>query len=161
MKPGKWIIGMIVGIAMLQGGSAYAANEPVVKATNKADFAAVAAAVRKEVAPGGRWEFTNASEKAQIDRDLSDMQSLFDKYGSVDQMDSASKMQLFNDQEAVNEILTKRDGDHLVCKDEAPLGSLIPKRTCRTYAQIERDRADAQESARLREAIPRAMPTGH
>lgn len=162
MNAGKRIIGMVVGVALLQTGSAFAGNDqPIVKAVNKTDFATVAAAIRQQVAPGGRWEYTNSSEKEQIDRDLNDMQSLFDKYGAVDQMDNASKMKLFNDQEAVNEILTKRDDDHLICKEEAPLGSLIPKRTCRTYGQIERDRREAQESARIRESIPRATPTGH
>lgn len=161
MKSSKWLIGLVFGIALLQTGSALAeSSKPVVSATNKEDFTAVAAAIRQQMAPGGRWEYTNGLEKEQINRDLNDMQSLFDKYGSVDQMDSASKMQLFNDQEAVNEILTKRDSNHLVCTREAPLGSLIPKRTCRTYGEIERERSDSQKFMRDRLATPQLRNGG-
>src|SRR5690348_3710884 len=123
MKLNKWIIGAIVGMALLQSGGALADSDKfVVKVENKDDFMAVAAAVRQQMAPGGRWEYANNMEKEQVNRDLNDMQSLFDKYGSTDKMDSNTKMQLVNDQEAVNEILTKRDDNHIVCTNEVPLG---------------------------------------
>ncbi|MDQ2971425.1 MAG: hypothetical protein ABIY40_05830 [Rhodanobacteraceae bacterium] len=145
MKPGKWLIGMVIGVAMLLTGSAFASNDKaVVKADNKDDFTAVAAAIRQQDGPGGRWEYMSRKERGDIDQRLNDMQSLFDKYGTVAKMDDASKTQLFNDQEAVNEILTKRDGDRLVCERETPTGSNIPKKVCRTYAEIQREHSDAQ-----------------
>jgi hypothetical protein len=44
--------------------------------------------------------------------------------------------------------------EKLICKRETPVGSTIPKRTCRTMAQIEQDRRDAQK---IRE---RVQPVG-
>ncbi|HET6912438.1 MAG TPA: hypothetical protein VFH71_03720 [Rhodanobacteraceae bacterium] len=145
MKIGKWLAGMILVVAALQAGIACAADsKPVVKATNKDDFAAVAAAIRQQIGPGGRWQYTSKSEKADIDSRLNDMQGLFDKFGTVDQMDQPAKQQLFSDQEAVNDILTRRDGNRMICENEIPTGSHIPKRVCRTYAQMRQDEQDAQ-----------------
>jgi hypothetical protein len=61
-------------------------------------------------------------------------------------MSQQDKIQLFNDQESVNSILQQRDGERVICKKEAPIGSHIPVTTCHTYAQ-EQDahRANAQQ----------------
>lgn len=146
MKLKAWLIGLTVGLALCQIGVVYAEDktEPVVKADNKDDFAVVAAAIRQQVAPGGRWEFVNRNENDTINRNLNDMQSLFDKFGTVDKMDDASKTQLFNDQESVNVILTKRDDKRLVCEQEIPVGSHLPVKACRTYGDIERERVGAR-----------------
>lgn len=145
MKIGKWLAGMILVVAALQAGIACAADsKPIVKATTKDDFTAVAAAIRQQIGPGGRWQYTSKSEKADVDSRLNDMQGLFDKFGTVDQMDQISKELLYNDQEAINDILTKRDGNRLICENETPTGSHIPKRVCRTYAQIRADEDAAQ-----------------
>lgn len=161
MKPGKWLMGLVVSFAMLQACSALAAEDKyVVKVSSKDDFMAVAAAIRQQITPGGRWEYTNKLEKEQIERNLNDMQALFDKYSTVDQMNDASKMQLVNDQESINEILTKRDDNHVVCTSEAPMGALIPQRTCRTYGEMERRRHDDQDEMRRRLATPQLRGGG-
>jgi hypothetical protein len=160
MKLSKWVLGLSV-LAITLAGNVYADTaEPVVKATNKDDFAAVAAAIRQQVAPGGRWEYTSRLEKEQINRYLDDMGALFAKYGTLDQMNEASKLQMVNDQEAVNEILTKRDDNHIVCQYEQPLGSLIPKKTCRTYGEIQRERDRAQHDMYQRLATPQLRGGG-
>jgi hypothetical protein len=38
--------------------------------------------------------------------------------------------------------------DKLICQTERPVGSNIPKRVCRTQAQIDREREAAQEKIR-------------
>lgn len=146
MRTKVWMIGWVAGLALLQMGVALAAKvQPMsVKADNKSDFEAVAAEVHKQMAPGGRFEFVTKSEASDLNAHLDDMQSLFDKYGTVGQMNDDSKLKLYNDQEAVNAILTRRDSDRLVCENSAPTGSLIPKKTCRTYGDIERARGDTQ-----------------
>lgn len=120
-------------------------TETVVKAQDKDDFAAVVAAVHKQMAPGGHWEYVDATERSEINAKFNDMQWLFDKYGSVDKMDEGSKARLYSDQEGVNSILTQRDSRRLICKSENPIGSIIPKRTCRTYGAIQKDRDNAQQ----------------
>ena len=43
---------------------------------------------------------------------------------------------------------TTHEESKLICEMERPVGSLIPKRVCRTQAQIDKERADAQDQMR-------------
>jgi hypothetical protein len=43
---------------------------------------------------------------------------------------------------------TAQDDSKLICEVERPVGSNIPKRVCRTQAQIDREREAAQEKMR-------------
>ncbi|MGH8154129.1 MAG: hypothetical protein ACREP0_02655 [Rhodanobacteraceae bacterium] len=123
-----------------------AANQPVVKADTKDNFEAVQAAIRKQMQPGGRWQYVDVKERATIDGNFADMQKLFDQYGSVDKMDTNAKMRLVNDQSSINAILTKKDGDKLICQSETPVGSHLPVRTCKTFAQVQAENRQAQQS---------------
>lgn len=146
MRMRSWLIGAMVGIALLQASAVYAyKTEVVVKADNKDDFTAVVAAVHQQMQPGGRYEFVDKRNREKIDASFTDMQSLFDKSGTVAQMNQDQKVQLFNDQETVNAILTHDDGNRLVCESVAPMGSHIPKTTCRTYRQVEMERRQTQD----------------
>ena len=154
MKFNMWMAGLLLGTVCLAPGLSRAgAAEAAIKADNKADFTAVVAAVKGEMVPGGRYEFVSGSERSAIDTSLTKMQSFFDKFGTVASMDKDTKFQLYVEQEDVNAILTRRDDRRLVCKSERPIGSLIPKRTCRTYGAVERDRQNAQEEM-IRKARP-------
>lgn len=144
MKLRLWLVGVVMGAALVQAGAVYAKTEVIVKAENKNDFTAVVAAVHQQMQQGGRYEFVDPGERQKIDASFADMQSLFDKYGTVAQMDQGAKVQLFNDQEAVNAILTRRDDKRLVCESVAPIGSHIPRTTCRTYREIELERMNTQ-----------------
>lgn len=172
MNTSKWAIAAVVGVALLQAGCATegtgnssmgaqaqpagpAEGKTVVDAKSKDDFAATAAAIRQQMGPGGHWQYASKLEKEKVDQRLNDMQSLFEQFGSVDRMDGATKTRLFNDQEAVNDILAKNDDRRLVCTSELPVGSHLPVKTCRTYGQIERDRQDAQRF--LNQATPQAV----
>lgn len=163
MKTSLWLVTIAVGAALaLQGcagngslmyanGAAPPAQGPsasdkaVVRADTKENFQAVVAAIQKQMAPGGRWQFVDQGERATIDGNFADMSRLYDQYGSVDKMSPTAKQQLLADQNTVNAILTKRDGDRLICKSEVPVGSHLPIRTCRTYAQIELEQRNAQQ----------------
>jgi len=132
------VAGAVMWILLLQSMAAYADDiKVIVKAENKEDFTTVVAAVHQQMAPGGRYEYVNKDERVKVEAALGDMQSLFDKYGTVQQMDQGAKVQLFNDQELVNTTLTRRDGDRRICESVAPMGSHIPKTVCRTYREIE------------------------
>jgi uncharacterized protein YlbG (UPF0298 family) len=145
MKMHVWLAGMVLGLMSFPWGAACASKvQPVVKAETTADFTAVVAAVKKEMVPGGRYEFVSSSERQTINAGLGEMQSLFDRFGTVAAMDKDAKFQLYVDQENVDAILTHRDDRRLVCKSERPIGSLLTKRTCRTYGEIERDRQFTQ-----------------
>jgi hypothetical protein len=154
MKLKNWLIGMAVGAAVLQMGIVQAKTEVIIKADNKDDFAAVVAAVHQQMLPGGHYEFTSKRDRADIDTQFSAMQALFDKYGTVAQMDQNSKVQLFNEQQTVNAILTHNNSDRLVCEHVAPLGSNIPKTICRTYGEVQREQRDSQHYLQTFQQVP-------
>ncbi|TAN06200.1 MAG: hypothetical protein EPN36_04575 [Rhodanobacteraceae bacterium] len=182
MKTSGWLIAIaVVTVLVLQGcagtGSLTYTNgaappleqsradnnsKPIVKADNKADFEAVVAAIHKQMEPGGRWQYVDKGERATIDGSFSDMSKLFDQYGSVDKMDQAAKVRLLADQSTVNAILTKKDGDRLICQSQIPVGSHLPVKTCKTYAQIQAEQRNAQETLRIRSAQnSEQLKTGH
>ncbi|HET9836576.1 MAG TPA: hypothetical protein VFP88_09575 [Rhodanobacteraceae bacterium] len=144
MKTKKWLTGVAL-IAVLQAGAVLASDtKPIVKADTKDNFEAVVSAIHQQMAPGGRWAYVDRSERQSIDTEFADMRDLFSRYGSVAQMDQAAQQQLYKDQEIVNGILTRRDGNRLICRNEAQLGSHIPVRTCKTYSQIEAQHSNSQ-----------------
>jgi len=110
-------------------------KEPGVKADTKEAFEPIAADVRKEMEGGGRFEYVKPDECKTVDAKLDEMNKLFEKSGSVSAMTQDEKVALFNAQETVNAILTRRDRDRVICKNEAPIGSHIPVTSCHTYGQ--------------------------
>ena len=124
------------------GGSSWAAEkpQPAVTADTKDAFTEVASKTRDQMKEGGRYSKVTAAEKSKVDARLDEMGQLFDQRGSVAQMSGDEKVRLFNAQEEVNSILAKRDNDRLICRNEAPIGSHLPVKTCKTVGEIERQR---------------------
>jgi hypothetical protein len=120
-------------------------GKPVVKADTKDDFDAIVAAIHQQMAPGGRWQYIDKGERATIDGSFADMGKLYDRFGSVAKMDQAARLRLLADQSTINAILTRRDGERLICRSEVPVGSHLPIRTCRTYAQMQAEERGTQQ----------------
>lgn len=135
-------------------------GKPVVKADTADNFAAIVAAVHQQMQPLGRWQYIDKQERATIDGSFADMQSLYDKFGSVDKMDQTARARLLADQNTVNAILTRKDGDRLICRSMLPVGSHLPVKTCKTYAQIQAEQNNAQDYLRRRGATMQ-RETGH
>lgn len=127
----------VAGIALVTALASAKENykEAAFNADSKQKFMTVATGVREQIKPGGRYEYVSPAERFTINQKLDDMTALFDKNDSVASMSEQNKIELFNDQEAINSILTKRDGERVICKKEAPIGSHIPVTSCHTYAQ--------------------------
>lgn len=121
-------------------------GKPVVKADTKENFEAIVAAIHQQMQPGGRWQYMDNNERTTIDGSFADMDKLYAQFGSVDKMDQNAKVRLLADQSTVNAILTNRDGERLICRSEIPVGSHLPVKTCRTYAQVQADERNAQQS---------------
>lgn len=120
-------------------------HEKALNADTRDKFAEVAADVRKEMEAGGRYQYVKPEERKTVDRSLTEMEALFGQNDSVQSMRQDTKVKLFNAQEVVNSILTRRDSDRVICKNEAPLGSHIPVTSCHTYGQEEEARRGTRE----------------
>jgi len=127
--------------------------EPAVNANTKASFDTVSAWVRKQMEGGGRYAELNAGERSKVDAKLDEMGRMFEQHGDVAQMSDGDKTRLYNNQQEVNALLNKRDGERLICKSERPVGSNIPVKTCNTAANIAaRQRTDTQDFRRRQDA---------
>jgi hypothetical protein len=147
MKRKYWLPVAAAMMLVLQVASVQAKEtKPDVKADTKDEFAAVADHVRQQMAPGGRFDSITKNDQQTVTRDLSSMESLFDKFGKVDAMDQPSKLELFNNQSEVNAILTRHDGDRQVCEQVKPMGSNIPKTVCKTQRQINLENDQSQRT---------------
>lgn len=147
MKTGNRIVLTLVAIAagaliFPTFASPAKTETPQVQVDTRAGFEAAAAEVRKQMVPGGRFEFVTREEFAKVNTSLDAIGALFNKYGTVANMDQVVKVALFNDQEVVNSILTRRDDSRLICKPRRAMGTRIPTTDCRTYGDIQRERAD-------------------
>jgi hypothetical protein len=141
MKPLTVIRGVLVALTLLVATLTAIAKENYHETTFNADtpekFKAVAEDVRKEMEPGGRYDQVKAKERVTIERALTEMEGLFEATGGVANMKQDDKVKLFNDQEVVNSILTKRDNDRVICEDAPKLGSHVRSTNCHTYGQAE------------------------
>lgn len=144
MKFGKsWIVAGLLAALYVGGAVAADKMDVVTKGDTKDNFEAVAAAVRKQMGPGGYYQYVQNDERQTVETRLDDMQALFNRRNTVDQMTADEKVQLANDQEAINAILAKRDSRRVICQRVQPTGSHLTKSVCRTYGEIERERRDS------------------
>lgn len=121
-------------------------GKPVIAADTKDNFDAVAAAVRKEMESGGRFAFVSRAGRETVDSKLTDMSSLFDQYGSVDKMNPLAHERLLDDQNSINEVLARYDGNRRVCWQETPVGTHFPKTVCRTMAEIQNEQQRSRQN---------------
>ena len=108
-------------------------------------FAEQTQRIHAEMQVGGRYEFTNPTDRRTVDRLLDQMANLLQSAGSVEAMNHDTRIVLFNDQEEVNGILKHNDSKRLVCESRAPIGSNILRTTCHTYAQIQTTARNTKE----------------
>jgi hypothetical protein len=102
-----------------------------------------AAAIRKEMQTGGRFEHVNAQERAEVERQLDTIATLLAKR-TGEKLDDDDQLDIYAAQETANAILTQRDGRRMICEYSAPTGSNRKVKQCATYAQRMTARKETQ-----------------
>lgn len=89
-------------------------------------------------------------EDMQVVRDsLARMSSLLGDVQDVKRLPEATRVEVFNEQERVNTLLTRAHADsRLLCRREKPTGSNRPINRCMTVAERRRERDNAQDLMR-------------
>jgi hypothetical protein len=137
-------------VLVSHGALAKEMSAHAVNAADKDSFATVSEWVRKQMTPGGRYAEVNGEELQTVNARLDEMGRLFEQRTNVDGMNAEEKKKLLVDQEEINSILGKRDGERLICRNERPIGSNIPVKTCVTAREMEdRRREDRKGLDRL------------
>ena len=104
-----------------------------------AQFPQLVEQLRAEMSPGGRFEEIAAAERAKVEEELGRMGELLAGAQSLEDLDETQRVALINAQERANAILTKRDGERLICQRRQLVGSHRTETYCET-AQEKRDR---------------------
>lgn len=125
-----------------------------VKADTRERFEQVASLVRAGMESDGRYRFVSRGDRLVVEYQLGLMEATFDRHPATAQMPEGDRVALFNAQERINGILTRNDAERLVCTNERPIGTNIPQRTCRTYANAREHQAISDDYKRQRQFVP-------
>ncbi len=111
-----------------------------------AAFQAQAEKVREEMSENGRYGAINRSDRSAVESDLERIDGLLRGAGSLEALNDRQQVDLMNAQERINAVLTRNDGNRLVCTMESRSGSHFKQKTCRTLKQSEEIRRKGQEA---------------
>ena len=164
MNKNKWLWLAMVG-GLLVSAPLMAAKKTsdiqvvnTTKASTPADFAEQAQTVRTAMEQGGRFAEISSSNKSRVNELLVQIASLLSR-GSFTALPVADQTEMINAQEEANAILTKNDGERLICTHERPTGTKFKQKVCRTAAEIaERRRVDTDQTNFSR-GVPRPEST--
>jgi hypothetical protein len=100
--------------------------------------------VRADLQAGEVYSEISPADRALVVEALDRMSAAIGD-GNSEALPHEKRVQVFNDQELVNSLLTKARADsRLVCRREKAIGSNMSSSQCATVAQRERMRRDAQ-----------------
>lgn len=131
-----WLLA--TGVCLLCAGPAFAgddANAPF-DLSSPQSFQQQAASVREGLQPGGRYAFLNSQDRARVDQKIAEMDALFEQSGSIEAMNGAERVRLFNAQEETDRLLTGNNGESIKCEWTAPTGSHVPRTMCWSSPEI-------------------------
>ena len=108
-------------------------------------FAAQHQKVRADLQAGEVYSEISAENRGQVVAALERM-SLAIADGSIESLSPEKRVEVFNDQELVNTVLSKaREDSRQICRREKTLGSQMASTQCFTVAERERMKRNSQE----------------
>lgn len=112
-------------------------------------FAEQKKAIEADLANSETYSEISSEERVTVHQALDRISGLFRTYGSVERLSWEDRTQMFNDQEQINNILTRAGEDsRVVCKREKKVGSHRVTSQCSTVAERRRAMEDSQEELR-------------
>jgi hypothetical protein len=142
MKRCLLLLGALFVASPVFAASSQVVEKPLV-AQSLDSFNTEAAKIREQMRPGGVYDHIASKDKGRVEERLDQMQKLLSAHSADGDLRREDKVALLNAQEEVNGILRHNDNNRLVCEHTAPVGSHVPKTTCRTYGEVlEQQRAD-------------------
>lgn len=127
--------------------------------TSVESFRLQAEDVRKDMQPGGRYAGTSAGDQQIVSRRLDEMQRLLEQRNG-DSLGERERMALFNAQEEINAILTRNDGERLICEYKTVSGSHRREKVCYKAATADERRRQAQDELARKNLLQRPPASG-
>jgi len=141
--------GMLLAALLLAAGMA-SASDARVDVSNGVSFADQKQKILLQLADGESYSEISKDDRGKVLAALGRMQDILDAGGldaSVATVTAQQRLDLLNDQELVNNILTQAGEDsRMVCRREAPVGTRLARTQCLTVAARRRQREEAQRN---------------
>lgn len=112
-------------------------------------FAEQKQSIITKLADGKTYSEISSKDRGAVTAALDRIEAKLGPAGNVDHLTMEQKVEVFNEQEVVNTLLTQaRKDSRLVCKRETTVSSRIPSTQCRTVAERKRAYEEAQNLIR-------------
>lgn len=95
-------------------------------------FREQAAQVRTGLNTGGEYAFLSTEDRARVEQEIAAMTALLQRYGNIEAMTGAQRVELYNAQESANMMLTRGREGTTRCAWAQQTGSQIPRTLCWT-----------------------------
>lgn len=146
-------------LSLLLCGSAWAGksagHETV--AFDPAAFEAQRSQIERDITRSERYAEIGYNGRRDVLANLAAISRLLEGVTSLEQLEYAERVEMFNLQEQVNSILTKAAEDsRIVCKRQKVTGSHRTETQCHTVAQLRIAREDSQKT--MRDVIRAKLP---
>ncbi|MFC4820828.1 hypothetical protein [Dokdonella ginsengisoli] len=140
-------LGLLLALAAcgVAGTAAAKGAQWAFKADTPAQFAEQATKVRDGMRPNGQYGNIGVSDRNAVEADLNRIAELLARKGSASALSDGEQVDLANAQERINAVLTRNDGDRLVCTYERRSGSNFKYKNCMTASQRERTRQQSMD----------------
>ncbi|MBO9715446.1 MAG: hypothetical protein J7507_01195 [Pseudoxanthomonas sp.] len=110
-------------------------------------FEAQRDAIVSALGDGKTYSEISPNDRQRVTASLNRISSLLGDAGSVEQLPETTRIEVFNEQELVNTVLTQaREDSRLVCTREKKVGSHRATNNCMTVAQRQRAREQSQDA---------------
>lgn len=130
---------LICTLVLAASPLAMATSQSQLSLEDSNDFRAQRAEIEKGLADGKTYAEITAADRTKVRESLDRISSRLEGVDSVDSLSESAKMEVFNNQEVVNTILTQAEADsRLVCQRTAPTGSNRKVTRCETVAARKR-----------------------
>jgi hypothetical protein len=131
-------------LVMLMAPGAVLAKQPEPPLRAGESFQVQQQKVRADIQAGEVYSEISPEDRSQVVAALDRMSEVIGE-GNAESLPPEKRLQVFNDQELVNNLLTKaRSDSRLICRREKTVGSNLPTTQCATVAQRERMKRDSQ-----------------
>lgn len=143
----------ICALLLAASSNVFASQQQV--ALDEGNFADQREEIEEDLADGKTYAEISNSDRATVRESLARIGSRLEGVDSIDSLDMETKVEIFNEQEKVNTILTRAAADsRMVCDRDMPTGSRMRKTTCQTVAERNRRaEADRQHLQRVQNGI--------
>jgi hypothetical protein len=136
----------VAASASIQSHAGGFSPEKGLDANASASFEAQRAAIVEALGDGKTYSEISAEDRNRVTAALDRMSGLLQGVQNVDQLSENNRVEVFNEQETVNTVLTQaREDSRLVCSREKKVGSNRTTSSCMTVAERRRAREDTEQ----------------